>query len=377
MRFLIDYGEALRTAESTEGARSLALPMLGEHLGADRVGIAETPSGPWAATIAEEWTAPGVQPLDPTVPLSPFGPIFAQTLQGGTTLICDDVAADDRFDQTARAAFARLDIGAFVVIPWLAQGRMEGAVFLHARRPRDWSDFDITTVEGLLQRTRAWIEAERAADREHMMVREIDHRAKNALAVAQSVVRLTRAEDMDAYRRKLEERIAALARAHSLLAMQHWRSVDLRELLQAELRPYCDVDSRRTHVDGPAVSLPADLAQTTALVLHELATNAAKHGALATEEGRLDVNWRIDEPKMLHLDWTETVPRALSRQPSGRKGFGSVLLSRVIEIQLGGKLETEFSPHGLRLRIAMPLGDADAAPAPASNEERLLKSAPW
>ncbi len=369
MRFLIEYSEALRAAASIAEARDLALSMLGEHLGVDRVGIAETPLGTWTATIANEWTAPGVRKLDAHVPLSQFGAQFAETLQGGRSFVCDDVWADDRFDERARQAFAHLDIASFLVVPWTAQQRIEGAVFVHCTRPRDWSDFDVTTVEGLLQRTRAWVQAERAAAREQTMVREIDHRAKNALAVAQSVVRLTRAEDIDTFRRKADERLAALARAHSLLAAQHWRSIDLRELLQAELRPYAEGGSSRVALTGPEVPLPHDLAQTTALVVHELATNAAKYGALSTDNGSLAVTWHTDERMVLRLDWVEDLPEARSSEVPRRSGFGSILLNRVIEVQLGGSFEADFSPNGLRLKITVPLGELEGG-APSLAEKR-------
>jgi CheY-like chemotaxis protein len=121
------------------------------------------------------------------------------------------------------------------------------------------------------------------------------------------------------------------------------------------------------------LSLPAELAQTLALVLHELATNAAKHGALAGTGGRLAVGWRLGPEALLTLDWVETRPsdgstdapsieRARRSQPSG--GFGSTLLGRVVEAQLGGTIDHVLGPEGLRCRIAVPLARRPGGPAP-------------
>ena len=360
IRFLLDYGEALRRADGGDVARGLALSMLGENLRVDRVGIAEVGDAPGTVSITGEWVAPAARSLEGgEVVLSRFGPDLAGALAAGRSVISDDISTDPRFDADARAVFASYDVAAFIAVPWRVGGRMVGVVYTHSTRPRAWSSFDITTVEALLERTRAWIGVERAAERERIMVREIDHRARNALAVAQSVVRLTRADDIATFRAKAEERIGALSRAHSLLAERHWRSIDLGLLVERELEPYTDGQGRIS-VRGPEIELRPEMGQSLALVLHELATNAAKHGALSSADGRLSIAWHMDEAGTLQLRWDETLAEGV---PAGseRRGFGSILLGRVIEGQLGGSLETALAEDGLKVRIALPLSDSPGA----------------
>jgi two-component sensor histidine kinase/CheY-like chemotaxis protein len=368
MRILLELGETLRLAEGPQAGRLAAIAMLGEQLCVDRVGFAEAePNGDRLAIMAE-WTAPGGSPVGSHATLSDFGVYVSQRLRAGRTLLIEDVMRDRNVEPEVRGAFRALDVAAVAVVPWMASGTMAGVAYLHSARPRAWNDFDLTTVEELIERTRGWFERERAAERERIMIREVDHRARNALAVAQSVVRLTLAEDIGSFRDKIEQRIAALARAHGLLAAERWNAVDLLALVNQELSPYGVAGNGRVRVEGPAVPLPPDVIQTVALVLHELATNAAKYGALAVDHGRLALHWHVDASDVLQIDWTETIPdRPVSETalPLAR-GFGATLLERVVEAQLGGTISRELRPDGLRCRIAFPLAAGAAAAPPAA-----------
>src|ERR687888_749442 len=143
-----------------------------------------------------------------------------------------------------------------------------------------------------------------AEERQALLAREVDHRARNALALVQSIVRLTRADDIKSYIAAVDGRIGALARAHTLLAQSRWQGADLARLLEEELAPYRMGEDGRIVVKGPEVSLEPRTAQTLALALHELATNAAKYGALSVMSGRVDLTWEL-QPEMLVLHWTE------------------------------------------------------------------------
>src|SRR3546814_10257254 len=136
----------------------------------------------------------------------------------------------------------------------------------------------------------------------------IDHRAGNALHWVQAGARLTHADEVVGFRKVVAGRIEPLARAHELLAENRWDGLDLRSLIEQELRAFAD-DGGRLRIAGPALRLPPQLAQTIALALHELATNAAKYGALKGGDGSLEVNWR-DDGNRLVLDWPETKRRA-------------------------------------------------------------------
>ncbi|WP_203076879.1 sensor histidine kinase [Falsiroseomonas ponticola] len=204
-------------------------------------------------------------------------------------------------------------------------------------------------------------------ERQALLAREVDHRAKNVLAVVQAVLRLTRAPDMPSFARAVEGRVAALARAQTLLAKDRWAGADLRSMVAGELAPFLvehgQRDSRAT-LRGPAVVLPAATAQPLTMLIHELATNAMKHGALSVESGRLLVAWRV-EREALHLDWVETGGPAIIAPPL-RTGFGTRVLDGTARGQLGGTIALEWRATGLACRLTMPLDRA-----PGGEEETV------
>jgi PAS domain S-box-containing protein len=194
--------------------------------------------------------------------------------------------------------------------------------------------------------------------RQRILMREVDHRAKNALAVVQSVVRLTRAEDPRAYAAAVEARVAALARAHTLLAEQGWAgAADLRALVAAELAPY---GAASVSLAGPEVPIAHTAAQPIGMVLHELATNAAKHGALSRAGGVVALRWRV-EGGGLRLHWEERGGPAITGAPV-RRGFGSRLIETTVRRQLGGDIACHWPPEGLVCTISLPLARVAAPP---------------
>jgi two-component sensor histidine kinase len=191
-----------------------------------------------------------------------------------------------------------------------------------------------------------------AEERQALLMREVDHRAKNALAVALSLVRLAPRDDAARFAAGVEGRIAAMARAHSLLAKERWNGADLRALAAGELAAHAG----RVGLEGPPARLSADAAQSVAMLLHELATNAAKHGALSAPAGRVALSWDFGHPAAeagLRLRWAETDGPAVAGPPD-RGGFGSRLLVSLTERQLGGRLALDWGPDGLRATVALP-----------------------
>jgi two-component sensor histidine kinase/DNA-binding response OmpR family regulator len=188
-----------------------------------------------------------------------------------------------------------------------------------------------------------------ADERQVLLAREVDHRARNALAVIQSIIRLTRAKSVDDYVQAIEGRIKALARAHTLLSDSRWRGADLATLVGEELAPYRAGD--KIQCGGPDISLQPATAQGLALALHELATNAAKHGALSSPDGKVSLEWELGADA-LTLHWVENGGPPVA-EPSSRS-FGLKVIAASIEQQLGGKAVFEWNCAGLRCLFAIP-----------------------
>jgi PAS domain S-box-containing protein len=212
----------------------------------------------------------------------------------------------------------------------------------------------------------------RAEERQALLAREVDHRAKNALAVVQAALRLTRAEDVPGYKRAVEGRVAALARAQTLLARDRWSGADLGALLRGELAAFVgDGAGPRAELAGPPVALPPGAAQPLAMALHELATNATKHGALSTPAGRVCASWRLGRGpskggEVLRMRWAEAGGPPVAGS-SKRRGFGTRVLDATVRGQLGGTLSLDWRATGLVCEMEVPLRRVpDAAVADAT-----------
>jgi PAS domain S-box-containing protein len=190
-----------------------------------------------------------------------------------------------------------------------------------------------------------------AEERQLLLAREVDHRAKNALAVMQAIVSLTRADSIEQFVTAVEGRIQALARAHSLLSESRWRGADIVELIREELAPYRATNFDRVRISGDSLSLEPATAQALALALHELATNAAKYGALSSPLGSVEVVWQVKEGK-LELRWTERDGPAIEQMV--QSGFGIRVIKSSVESQLGGAVSFDWQREGLICTISVP-----------------------
>jgi PAS domain S-box-containing protein len=193
-------------------------------------------------------------------------------------------------------------------------------------------------------------ERKRAEERQNLLAREVDHRAKNALALAQSIVRLTRASDVKDYVQAVEGRISALARVHTILSLSNWQGAEIGRLAEEEIAPYSSGDQIELY--GAELQLQPATAQTMALALHELVTNSAKYGALSALSGRLKIKWEV-RGDALQLVWEERGGPAVEAPIS--RGFGTRSVIASIESQLGGKAEFDWRSEGLICRLSVPL----------------------
>lgn len=200
-------------------------------------------------------------------------------------------------------------------------------------------------------------EAKKAEQRQALLVQELSHRVKNTLAVVIAIARRTMSQTAtkEEFAAAFEGRLQALARAHTLLTRTRWGGSSLRDVIEEALAPFRrDLGSTFT-LDGPDLSVDPRTAITLTLVLHELATNAAKYGALTTAGGTITLLWTVDpDHRQLDLVWTERGgPPAAA--PS-RSGFGTTLITRSIAHELGGRATLTFPPEGAECRMTIPLG---------------------
>ena len=195
-----------------------------------------------------------------------------------------------------------------------------------------------------------------------LLAREVDHRAKNALAVVQAVVSLTRAPTKEAFVAAVRGRISALGRAHSLLAQNRWQGGDLTQIIADETAPY--LRPGQIEISAPAIVVGPDAVQPLSLLIHELATNAVKHGALSADQGRVHVAVRILPDQRLELSWTESGGPAVEAPTA--MGFGSTLVTEVVRRQLGGEIVLDWLAEGLSLIAILPVATFRRSPAPGA-----------
>ena len=194
-------------------------------------------------------------------------------------------------------------------------------------------------------------ERKRAEERQRLLTAEVDHRAKNLLATIQAMILLTRRDAVSVadFTTTLVGRLHAMARAHDLLARDKWTGASLHDVIRSEFQAYAGA---RVSLQGENARLSARAAQTLSLALHELTTNAAKHGALSMPEGRVEIHSTINGQE-LQLTWSETGGPTV--EPPATQGFGSVIIERSIAHELGGEAELQFERTGVRCHIRVPL----------------------
>jgi two-component sensor histidine kinase len=223
----------------------------------------------------------------------------------------------------------------------------------------------VSVVRSALRARRRQREAEtflaeraRTEQRQALLIRELHHRVKNTLATVQAIVGSTARSTttVEEFYHAFSDRLVSLSKTHSLLTEDYWQMASLRELLSNELGPYDDENGGRILLSGPPVDLAADLAVPTGMAIHELTTNAVKHGALSVPEGRVEVEWDVsalDGGRKLHLEWLEQGGPPVT-EPT-RRGFGSTLLQRVLTAQVQAQIDIDYRPTGLHFTMDAPL----------------------
>jgi PAS domain S-box-containing protein len=208
-------------------------------------------------------------------------------------------------------------------------------------------------------------ERKASEERQKLLIDELNHRVKNTLATVQSLAAQTAhaAGSHKAFQQAFEGRLIALGRAHDQLTARHWENADLKDILAAIAAPYETGGAKQIVVDGDSVTLTPRAALTLAMAFHELATNAAKYGALSVPTGRIDVHWDMTfglsrKPDQLRIDWCEQGGPAVA--PPTRRGFGTKFIETSIAFELGGSARIRFEEAGVCCTMRLKLG-AEAA----------------
>jgi PAS domain S-box-containing protein len=205
-------------------------------------------------------------------------------------------------------------------------------------------------------------ERKRAEEHRTLLANELSHRVKNSLAMVQAIVgqTLRKATSLEEAGATLEARIHAMAAANDLLVNERWESASMRKLLQRTLAPFGINDGTHFELDGPDLKLSPSVAVALALGLHEMATNAAKYGALSQEGGVVRLSWEVVNvlrPHRLQFTWIEIGGPPVTAPT--RTGFGTKLIERVIASEIGGKAEIDYQPNGVIFKVAAPLPESD------------------
>ena len=267
-------------------------------------------------------------------------------------------------DQTGTLAFARFSAESLdtmlatkpfhgVEVKLRSERNAKSAFLLSAGPLTDDNGANVGSIVTLTDMT----ERKHAEEQQTMLVAELNHRVKNILAIVQSVASQTvrSSSTLENFADAFTGRLRALAIAHDILTETRWIGIGLNELLLAVLEPYRTPEEPRIGVAGPAVLLPARAVVPLSMVLHEMATNAAKYGALSTRRGHIDITWQVsgDIEKSVELVWREQGGPTAKAGASG--GFGTRLIDLLISHDLDGETEIDFDPAGVRWTLSFPV----------------------
>jgi two-component sensor histidine kinase len=275
------------------------------------------------------------------------------TLAAGRPVIVEELATETRFG--GQPLLKAHGVVSGITTPITGHdGRAYGVLGAHTAKPRKFNDYDVVFLAAVADVVAGAIRRRQLDQRHELMIRELRHRSGNLFSQLLALFSQTAKNSRNVAElvAKYEARVLALANAHRLITEGGWKSTSLSELLRTLLAPFVD----RILFSGPNVFLEPDPTFGLTMAVHELATNAGKHGSLCEPTGRVDLTWsvtRTEQGLTLVLDWKESggPPPKRSRRP----GFGARLITMVIERQLNGEVQQSFDPQGLQARLTVPL----------------------
>jgi two-component sensor histidine kinase len=306
-------------------------------------------------------------------------PAYFRALEGERSIAAHDAQNDPRTSEFRSVYLAPLGITAMMDAGIRIAGRPTGIVcHEHVGAARRWTLAEQAFAGSMADFASMALQA----NRQSIMLRELDHRVKNNLAIVMALAEQTldAAGDLDSFATAFLGRLGSLAIAHELLAGRRWEGAELREMIERLTGAYRRGAPNRCRLEGGPVVVPRDVAPSLCMVLHELLTNAAKHGALSVSRGSVAIQWSVDDRERLHLQWVERGGPTVIAPSASACGFGTELLEHLVSYQLHGTSEVGFDPEGVRCSIMIPLGAfarrdlideaLECAPADRETEQR-------
>ncbi|MGC5781203.1 GAF domain-containing protein [Methylobacterium sp. NFXW15] len=351
---LLTLGDRLRDLTAIPEMVHAAAEIVGTTLGATRAGFGRVDAAVEFIDIETDWTAPGVASIVGRHRFADYGDL-RDDLRRGEALVIEDVLTDPRTRHDPRPL---LDIGivAIVNMPVRDRGRTVAVFIVHDGKPHRWSPETLGFLRNVAERLEAGVARVRAEEDQRILNEEISHRLKNMLAMVLSIATQTLRSVPDrAPVEAFERRIHALSTAHNVLLHKTWTAAPARDVVLAVLAAAGHGD--RVTVEGPEFDLDPRATLSFSLLLHELATNAAKYGALSVPTGRVAVAWRFEgagEAAEVVLTWTERGgPPPVAPAQSNRAGFGS----RLIRMGLAGSggVDLRYPEEGFEATMRAPL----------------------
>jgi two-component sensor histidine kinase len=353
---LIELGDQLRDIPTIAAMTAKAAEIVGRTLNASRAGYGELDDTGQFVTIPDDWALPGEVRLVGRHRFADYGTI-GPGLARGDTLVVTNIKTDIRTAGHAEP-FTGINIRAMLNVPVRERGRTVGLFFVHSPTVREWVPEEVAFARNVADRVQVGIARLRAEEQQATLNHEISHRMKNTLAMVQAIATQTmrNAVDLDEARSALAARLVALGKAHDLLLSGTRESASIDAILRGALALHDDAQADRLRMDGPPVQVGSRAALSLALIVHELATNAGKYGALSVAGGHVRVEWLIDATGMepiVRLCWIERDGPPVT--PPTSRGFGSRLVERGLAGTFGGEARLTYKPEGVVCELTAPL----------------------
>lgn len=351
---LLELGDRLRDLNDVPTLVQAAAEIMAGAIGATRAGYGVVDAAHETVEVITDWCAPGIATVSGLHSFRSYG-TYINDLKRGEIVAVAEVTRDARTRNMADALLG-IDVRSLLNVPIVERGRLVGIGFVHFAQTHRFTNNELAFVRVVADRVQIAVARVRAEEDQRLLNEEISHRLKNSFAMVLSIAGQTLRTVPDrAPVEAFEQRIHALSSAHDVLLRKAWAAASAKEVVKAVLANAGYAD--RIDMSGPEIELGPRATLSLSLLLHELATNAAKYGALSVPNGRVTVDWRLageGDDCEVTFDWIERGgPPVVPPATTGRKGFGSRLIS--VGLAGTGGVDLRYPPTGFQATMRAPL----------------------